>query len=505
MMKFKAKVLDILSGRRSIIINAEDAERMGFLLNDRALLKVGERSMSTIVELSTSLVGKGNVGLYRDVAERLQVKDGDEIEMTLAPTPESVRYIRKKVNGAKLSPDEIKTIVKDVVSLNLSDLEIASFLFAGHYRGMDMDEVESLTRAMVETGDVLELPGKTVDKHSIGGVPGNKITLLIVPIVANTDVYIPKTSSKAITSPSGTADTMSVLAEVKFSLEEVRKIVLKANGCIVWGGSLNIAPADDLFIRVEYPLRIDPEGQMLASIMAKKMAVGAEHVVLDIPIGRGTKAPTMKDGERLGQKFIELGRRLGIDVRVGITYGGQPVGRAIGPALEAKEALETLINPANASKSLVEKAISLAGLLLETSGIVYHGKGREMAKEILFSGKALGKFREILELQGGNPNVKPEDIPIGQYRHEIRSPADGYVTLVDNSAIAEIARTAGAPIEKGAGILLHAKQGHKVSKGDVLMEIFAESPSRLSQAVRLAERRNPMVVEGMLLKSLPEY
>ncbi len=504
-MIFKANVIDILSGRRSVIVNRQDAEALGLFLNDRVVLSYKKNRMTCIVELSDSLVGKGSVGICKDLAEKLEIKSGDNVEVSLAPTPESVSYIRKKVRGAKLTAEEIKSIVKDVVASNLSDLEIASFLFAEYYHGMDMDEVEALTRAMVETGDVMELHGRVVDKHSIGGVPGNKISLLIVPIIASTELYIPKTSSKAITSPSGTADTMGVLANVKFTLEEVKEIVQKAHGCIVWGGSLNIAPADDLFIRVEYPLRIDPESQMLASIMAKKAAVGAQHVVLDIPIGRGTKAPTMKDGERLAQKFIELGYRLGIDVKVGITYGGQPVGRAVGPALEAKEALEALINPGRASMSLIEKSISLAGLLLEASGVAFKGEGRELAKEILFSGRALKKFREIVGLQGGNPNVKPEDIPIGEYRYEIRAPVEGYVTLVDNSAIAEIARTAGAPIEKGAGVFLHAKQGHRVKKGDILMEIFAEHSSRLSQAVKIAERRNPIVVEGMLLKSLPEY
>lgn len=504
-MKFKADVLDILSGRRSLIVNVQDAERAGLLLNDRVTLTYGDKQITGIVELSNSLVGSGSVGLYRDVAEKLGIGSGEEVELSLAPTPKSVNYIRKKVRGKPLTAEEIKTIVKDVVSLNLSDLEIASFLFANHYYGLSMDEVEALTRAMVETGERMELPGRTVDKHSIGGVPGNKISLLIVPIIASTELLIPKTSSKAITSPSGTADTMSVLADVKFSLEEVKEIVLKAHGCIVWGGALNVAPADDLFIRVEYPLRIDPEGQMLASIMAKKVAVGAQHLVLDIPVGRGAKVPNIKEGEGLAQKFIELGRRLGMDVKVGITYGGQPIGRAIGPALEAKEALEALLNPDRASKSLIEKSVSLAGLLLETSGMAFKGKGREMAKDMLFSGKALEKLREIIELQGGKRGIMPDEIPIGQHSHKLTSPADGYVTLVDNTAIADIARAAGAPLEKGAGILLHAKQGHKVSKGDVLMEIFAERSSKLSQAVKVAESTNPIVVEGMLLKSLPEF
>ncbi len=505
MNALKALVMDLTSGRSSVVLNDTDARSLSILLSDRVTLRRGASTLNVIVETSRSLVPQGSIGLYRDSAKALGVSNGELVEIELAAMPMSIQFIKKKISGGALSAEEISSIVQDVVAYNLSDLEVASFLFASHFKGLTMDETEALTRAMVATGETLSLPGTVVDKHSIGGVPGNKISLLVVPIVAASGLYIPKTSSRAITSPSGTADTMSVLANVKFSLKEVEEMVTKVNGCIVWGGSLNIAPADDIFIRIEYPLRIDPKSQMLASIMAKKCAVGAKHMVLDVPAGRGAKVADVPEAERLASSFIELGQRLGIQVKCGITYGGQPVGRAIGPALEAREALSALMSPDDNSKSLVLKSASIAGLLLESTGKAPRGSGTAAALELLHKRTALERFLSIVETQGGKRDVKPDDIGVGGEVYRMLSPSDGYITLVDNQGIADVARAAGAPQEQGAGVLLHAKQGYRVARGDLLLEIYAERTSKLSQAVSIAEGRTPVLVEGMLLKEVPDF
>jgi AMP phosphorylase len=501
----KSLVMDLTAGRRAVVLNDLDARGMSILLSDRLVVKHNSSTIVAIAEISHALVPKGSIGIYRDLAKTLGVATGDVVEIELAPLPRSIQFIKKKIGGETLTSEEISSIVQDVVSYNLSDLEIASFLFASHYKDMSMDETESLTRAMVATGDTLNLPGTVVDKHSIGGVPGNKISLLVVPIVAASGLMIPKTSSRAITSPSGTADTMSVLADVNFSLQEVEAIVTKHNGCIVWGGALNIAPADDIFIRVESPLRIDPRSQMLASIMAKKAAVGAKHMVLDVPAGRGAKVASVAEAERLATSFIELGRRLGIQVKCGVTYGGQPVGRAVGPALEAREALSALTDPNGVSKSLVLKSASIAGLLLESTGRAPKGGGLAAALEFMQKGTALKKLLDIIEAQGGKRTVKPDDIPLGCHVYKVTSPSDGYVTVVDNQGITDVARAAGAPQEKGAGVLLYAKQGYKVARGDLLFEVYAERSSKLSEAAAIAESRVPVLVEGMLLKEIPEF
>ncbi len=506
-MSLSVRVLNILSGKRAAILNKFDAESLGINVYDRIRIVHENKITTALVEISEEpeLVPQGQIGLYKEIALELGALNGEVVNIEIAKTPQSVTYIRKKLRGEKLSAEEISSIIQDAVSLNLNELEIAAFLLAQDFYGMSMDEIEALAKSMLKTGDILDLPGKAVDKHSIGGVPGNKVSLLIVPIVASTGLLIPKTSSKAITSPSGTTDTMSVLANVEFSIEELRKIVLKVGGAIVWGGALNLAPADDIFIRVEYPLKIDPRSQMLASIMSKKAAEGISYLVVDLPTGRGAKVKTREEAFSLAQDFVELGKRMGINVRCGVTYGGQPIGKAVGPALEAREALSALERPEDASKSLVEKSVSLAGLIFEMTGYAFKGEGSKLAMEILKSGRALKKFREIIENQGGNPNIKPNDIPVGSYKYEILAESDGYVTLVDNTVINAIGRAAGAPLEKGAGIMIYAKQGYKVEKGQVLMEIYAERATKLQEAISICNSSRPIVVEGMLLSTYPEF
>jgi AMP phosphorylase len=503
MPTYKVKMIAIDTGEKSVIMNEHDAKDLMLRVHDRVTLTKGSSKVVAMVDVSDTVVRQGELGIYADLRPDIPVADGEKIELTVAPTPPSVEYIHKKMRGEKLTKTEISRIVQDTISHSLSELEIAAFLMAEEYIGMDMDEIEDLTRSIVETGNVIDFGESVVDKHSIGGVPGNKVTLLVVPIVAAAGLKIPKTSSRAITSPSGTADTMEVLAPVEFSIEELKLLLQKVGGYITWGGSLNLAPADDLFIRIEHPLSIDPKSQMLASIMAKKMAVGASTLVLDIPTGKGAKVESFDDARKLGNEFIDLGSRLGIKVRCGITYGGQPVGHTVGPALEAKEALETLMG--GGPNSLIEKSTSLAGMLFELNGIATKGGGQAVAKEILRSGRAYKKMQEIIASQGGDPNIKPDAIHLGDKRYAITAPADGYVSAISNSAITDIAKAAGAPVDRGAGVKLYAKMGYAVKKGDPVIEIFAERDQRLREAQSVASRRPPFIIEGMLLEELPSF
>ena len=329
------------------------------------------------------------------------------------------------------------------------------------------------------------------------------MSLIIVPIVAAAGLLIPKTSSRAITSPAGTADTMEVLANVTFAPDEFVEITLKTGGSIVWGKSLGLAPADDIMAEVGYKLGLNPISQLITSIIAKKAAIGVNFLVLDVPFGYGCKVPDIKSATELSRRFVELGEKLGIRVECGITYGSQPVGHAIGPALEAREALETLMG--TGPGSLIEKSTALAGILLEMGGKAARGAGRRVAKEILRSGKALKKMREIIEAQGGKADIKPEDVPVGEYKMAVYSEADGYVAQVDNVLIARVARAAGAPKDAGAGVLLYGKQGERVKEGDKLFEIYADRRSKLEEAYTLAGREPPIRVESTLIKRVSYY
>ncbi len=349
-------------------------------------------SVTAFVETTSTIAQQGTLGVYRITNERLQLEEGDEIEIRKAGRPASLDFIKKKMDGIKLSKEETLTIIKDVVRDEISAAELTAYITASLYiNPLDMDEIEYLTRAMVETGEQIKFASRPiVDKHSIGGVPGNKITFLVVPIIAASGLKIPKTSSRAITGAGGTADLMEVLAFVEFTSSEVQKMTDKVGGCIVWGGATNIAPADDRIIIQEYPFKIDARGQMLASVMAKKFAVGANLVVIDIPVGQNTKVPNIQDGRKLAREFIELGERLGMKVECALTYGDTPVGHSIGPKLEVIEALQVLEGSPEPN-SFIQKSLSIAGLPLEMAGRLPAGGGMAMAQDLLTSGKALEK------------------------------------------------------------------------------------------------------------------
>jgi len=501
-MKLKVRTLYIEAGGRPIVVlNKEDAKSLGIHAVDRIEIKYKDKRLVAITNIST-IFPEGYIGLYKEVCEQLKVSAGEDVDVKAAPRPASTRYIQAKIHGKRLLEHEIKTIIRDVVERRISDIELSAFVTALYIHGLSMNEKEALTKAMVETGKKLNIKKKPIlDKHSIGGIPGDKTTIVLVPIVAAAGYTIPKTSSRAITSPAGTADRMEVLCPVNLSLEEIEEVINKVNACIVWGGALDLAPADDLFIQVEYPLAIDP--LLLPSIISKKKAMGADYVVIDIPTGREAKIKTIDEAHELAKEFIELGKRLGMNIQCAITFGEQPLGYAIGPALEAREALLTLMG--KGPEDLEEKAINLARILFEMVG---ESNGKEKAREILRSGLAERKLREIIEAQGGNPKIKVEDIPIGPEKAVITAVKEGKVFWINNRDIAHIARAAGAPKDKGAGILLNVKLGDFVKKGDKLFTIYAERLTKLEEAIKLTEQLEVIgiskdIKDLMLIERIP--
>jgi AMP phosphorylase len=500
-MKLKAQPYDIEVGRYEVILNATDAEEMGVLAGDRVQVK-NRDTITAIVETTDAIISPGRIGIYREAWEALKCIPDEVVEVLPAAKPKSVSFIKKKMEKEKLTSDELYAIIEDIVEGNLTDVELTAFVTSSYIYHMDADEIEWMTRAMVKTGDQISFDTHPVmDHHSIGGVPGNKISLDVVPIVAAAGLLIPKTSSRAITGAGGSADLMEILAPVSFRADEIKKMTTKVGGCLVWGGATNIAPADDKIISVEYPLSIDPRSQLIASVMAKKFAVGADTMVLDIPTGSQTKIEDIADGRKLAREFMELGDRLHMKVECALTYGGSPIGRAIGGGLEVREAL-VLLEKNEGPRSFVEKTIAISGMLLEMGGVAPKGEGGRMASELIKSGKALKKFKEIIEVQGGDPNVTSETVPVGDKVATVLSPQDGYVLEIYNKRLVSVVRTAGAPHDKGAGILLNKKKGEYVHKGDGLYTLYADKEWKLDAAIKEALREPIMYVEGMVLEKI---
>lgn len=497
-MKLIARPVDLEAGSKFIVVmNKEDIDSLNIRSLDKVRIKYEDKELTATVDETTKFTVKGEVVTNDEVTKFLGLKGGERLEVTPESALESVFFIRQKICGCRLDYPKIRKIVDDVIKKKLSTVEISAFVTALYTRGISIDEAANLSKSMVETGKKITFPGKVIcDKHSIGGLAGDKTSIILVPIVAASGLTIPKSSSKAITSPCGTAERMEILAPVNLKLEDIVEVVKKTNGCLVWGGALDIAPADDMFIQIEYPLGIDP--LLLPSIMSKKKAIGANYLVIDIPVGMEAKIKTTDEALELADNFIELGSRLGIHVVCGVTFGEQPLGKYIGPALEAREALLTLQN--KGPRDVVEKATTLAGLLFETVG----AGNKKTAMDILKSGKAEKKLREIIEAQGGNPEIQPEDIVLGSNTIQVRSKNEGRVLWVKNSAIIQVARRAGAPKDRGAGIHLNVKMGDMVKTGDVMFTIYSDNYMRLNDAFALAEELEPVVVgrkfeEKMLL------
>lgn len=417
----------------------------------------------------SSILRADEIGLTEKAFRRFGLAEGRAVSISPASPPASLDAVRAKIQGQTLSDAEIRSVIADIAEHRYSDMEIAAFLIASA-SFLTTDEMLSLTWAMAGVGTRLKWPMPVVaDKHCIGGLPGNRTSMVVVPIVAAHGLPIPKTSSRAITSPAGTADAMEVLARVDLTAAEMQEVVRQCNGCLVWGGHVNLSPADDILIAVERPLNVDTREQMVASIMSKKLAAGSTHLLIDIPVGRSAKVRSSADAMRLRKLFEYIGDKIGLQLDIHISEGHEPVGRGIGPALEAADVMAVLERSASAPKDLEEKSLRLAGRLLEFDPQLRGGAGYARARELLASGAALGAMQRIIAAQGPNPAPPC----VGPLIHDVLAPADGKVAEIDCQRLSRIARLAGAPMDKGAGILLAKKTGDAVQQGEPLYRIHA--------------------------------
>lgn len=491
--------VDIESGKMVAILNEKDARELGLLPMDRAEITnpANGKKINVVVDITDSVVGENEIGIFKDVGKSIGLDGVGYVEARAAQRPKSIEFIRRKMDGARLSYAELKQIVEDIASNSLSEIESTAFVSAVYIRGFDTEETVSMTKALIENGERMEFAsGTVVDKHSVGGTNG-RTTLIIVPIIAAAGYLIPKTSSRAITSAAGTADAMEVLANVSLPMEKIREVVGKVGGCIAWGGAVELAPADDKIIKVEHPLSLDPEGQVIASVMAKKASVGAKFVVIDLPVGPFVKIKSREMAEGMAMKFVQVGKILGMKVEVLLTNGSEPCGRAFGPALEAKYALQVL--EGKFFDNLAQKSVELSGALFELVGDVPKGKGFDKAYWLLKSGKALGKMKEIIGAQGGKI-YSSEQITPARFSKKIFAQQSGVISVINVGLLNAIARAAGAPANQKAGVLLNVEQGAKAPKGQLLFEIFSENEEKLEGAVKIAESRNVIEFGKIILE-----
>lgn len=460
----------------------------------QALAKVevranGQRILASLnVVDDAAIVSCGQLGLSEDAFRALDVEEGHPVSVSQAEPPASIPALHRKIAGERLTREDFRAIVRDIAELRYSKIELTAFVVACDRGELDREEVFYLSDAMSRVGRRLDWhEHPVVDKHCIGGIPGNRTSLLVVPIVAAHGLLCPKTSSRAITSPAGTADTMEVLADVDLPFDTLGEIVRSHRGCLAWGGTSQLSPADDVLIAVERPLAIDSPGQMVASILSKKAAAGSTHLLLDIPVGPHAKVRAMPEARQLRKLFEFVAKCMGLTLDVVITDGSQPIGHGIGPVLEARDAMRVLANHPEAPMDLRQKALRLAGRMLEFDPDVRGGDGFAIARDILDSGRALDKMRAIIKAQGEKA-FDPDDPPLAPLHFDVVAPRAGVVTTLDNLKLARIARLAGAPKAAGAGVELRVRIGDTVEAGEPLYRVYAAYRNELAFAHRSSER-----------------
>ena len=465
----------------------------GFEVRSRIAVGLNGRSIvATLNVTGGDLLSTHEAGLSEAAWKALAAEEGQIVDLSHPSPLVSESHLRKKVYGGTLGKDELEHIVRDVADGLYDDIHLAAFVTACAGDRLDARETIDLTAAMISAGDTLSWQSSRVaDKHCIGGLPGNRTSMIVVPIVAAAGLVIPKTSSRAITSPAGTADVMETLTRVDLNLAEMKRVVEQEGGCIAWGGAMRLSPADDILIGVERPLDFDSEGQLVASVLSKKIAAGSTHVVLDLPVGPTAKLRNAEAAARLAARLKHTADAFGLTVEIVETDGTQPVGRGIGPVLEARDVLAVLQNEHAAPSDLRLRALTLSGRLLELAGAAAPGGGLALAESLLSNGAAWRKFQSICAAQGGM-----RGLTFAPHRHDVVALRTGQVTSIDNRKLAKVAKLAGAPRAPMAGVDFLAPLGSAAKIGQPIYTVHAETPGELAYALDYAKSQPGLIEVG---------
>jgi thymidine phosphorylase len=463
----------------------------GLASRSQVVVKAGGREVTAILfQGAETFLDRDEIGLSDAAWELLQGREGEPVTISHVQPLHSMEWVRGRIFGQPIGPAAFEEIIGDVVAGRYSDVQLSAFVTAGSSYPFSDDETAALTEAMVDAGERLSWGrDPVVDKHSVGGLPGNRTSPIVVSIVAASGLTIPKTSSRAITSPAGTADSMETVTAVDLGPTLMRKVVDAEGGCLAWGGALNLSPADDIFIGVERQLDVDPEGQLIASVLSKKIAAGSTKVVLDVPVGPTAKVRSAAAADGLTQRLMQIGKRFGLAVSCVISDGSQPVGRSIGPALEMIDVLAVLRLERGAPADLRERALTLAAAVISLGTGASSSNARERAVEILDSGKAYEKFERICRAQGAFRQP-----PRARLEHVIHASRAGQVRSINNRTIARLAKLAGAPDVPAAGLRLHVRIGDEVEQGQPLVTLHADTDAELAYPLAYAAA-TPDVIE----------
>ncbi len=482
----KTKLIDIQDGEELIVlINEEDAWEYWISSLDKVIVFYKEQEIILNANLTNKLVKSGEIGLYKDVYEKYGISADATVGVSFTQTNgKALDALKKAIRGEKLNYKETHAIMKDISDNRFTDTLITYYSAVGFFKKTSDYELYEMAKAMAETGEMLHFDGVVADKHCMGGVPGNETTMIMIPLLSSLGIKMPKTFSKAITSPAATGECVNVLMNISFTKKEIENLVKKQNCCLVRGGGLSLAPADEKLIRVAYPLSMQSYSRTVVSIMAKKYAMGITHSLIDIPMGPTAKVPDMKTAKWLKKKYEYVGKKLGMKVCVEITDAKQPIGSGIGATLQVREVLRVLQQHELRPMDLQNKALHLSAKIIELVGMAKGKKAYEIAYQQLKSGAAWKKMQEIIKAQGGkNPHIKSEDLELAKFKKEVKAEKDGTIKAIDMKLINLTTRALGAPIDDQGGLYLCKKLGDKVKKNDIIYVMYANQQNKIDMAL----------------------
>jgi AMP phosphorylase len=484
-VRLKIKILDIYANYSVCVLHPNTAKKISAQNLDRIEFKKKKLNTVFVLDTSYTYVDENHIGIFKDSAKEYNLKDEEEIDISILSPPPSTRYIHNKIHNQSLTEEQIKELVTEINKNSLSDVELSAFVTACQINGLTIEEITYFCRSLVEIGDKIDFEDEVIlDKHSIGGING-RVSMIVTPIIASFGYKMPKTASRSITSATGTADAMEVLAPVSFDVSTIKKIVKEINGVVVWEGKFDLCPVDNKLIDIEHALNINPEGIMISSILSKKKSIGSTHLIIDLPVGKEMKITNMEDAERLAKKFLVISKMLGIKTKVLITDGKTPCGNSFGCALEAKSVLEIL--EGKYFDNLAEKSCEIAGELLELVGRAKKNEGYHLAKKSVVNKQALTKFKEIIKAQGGSI-FKSEDVPKSKFKKTILSPLEGTIVDMDVIKLTNLAKLCGAPSDPLAGVLIVKSVGETIDKNQPLFEIHSDSETKLNNAYNYSQK-----------------
>ncbi|OUR95074.1 pyrimidine-nucleoside phosphorylase [Flavobacteriales bacterium 34_180_T64] len=410
-----------------------------------------------------------------------------------------VELIVKKRNGLELSKDELTSIIDGFISSEIPDYQISAFLMAIYFKGMNSTETAILTDLMMRSGELIdlsEIEGIKVDKHSTGGV-GDKTTLILAPLVAAAGVPVAKMSGRGLGHTGGTLDKMESISGFSVDMTRAQFIEnVKSHNIAVCGQNANLVPADKkLYALRDVTATVNNISLIASSIMSKKLACGADAIVIDLKVGHGAFMKTLEDAEELAEVMINIGAKMNRKVIAVITSMSEPLGYTIGNALEVKEAIDTL--KGHGPEDLTDLCLELGGHMLVLGEVAEnHEKAVLKLKDLIKSGKAFDKFKEFVEAQGGDVNCieHPELLPGAKYQRTYKSNENGYLSELNALDIGLTSVKLGAgretkdsAIDFGAGIRLLKKMGDFVENGEALAVLYSNDESSFEKAVELMD------------------